>query len=543
MSAGGDTGRALAGGALALAAILVFAACGVAPLIGSGFQGSQPLLISDPYILRILRFTLLQAALSTLLSLGLAIPFARALARQPRFPGRVWVIRLMGLPLGLPVIVGALGLISVWGRNGWANGLLQHLGLAQPVSIYGLSGILLAHVFFNFPLASRLFLTVLERLPPEYWLVASNLGMRPLSLFRFIEWPQIRRQIPGVAGLVFMLAATSFTLVLLLGGGPAATTLEVAIYQALRFDFDPARAVSLALMQISVTALLLITLAFLRVDDPLGTSAGMRAQRPGGLSLLPRLIDALLLLSGSLFVLLPLAAVLLGGLRADMAKLLGDAIVWRALATSLALALPSGLLAVLLAWLILEARLAISGLRTPGPVLWAYGRSLPALASLILLLPPTVLGTGWFLLIGPARLEPLAPLVVVAINGLMALPFVLRVLDPVLSTHRARTGRLAASLGIAGFNRLRRIDMPALGKPLLMALSFGMALSLGDLGAVALFGSDSLITLPWLLYSRMGSYRTADAAGLALLLALLCLALSVAGTAGQMPGKGVRNDR
>jgi thiamine transport system permease protein len=64
-----------------------------------------------------------------------------------------------------------------------------------------------------------------------------------------------------------------------------------------------------------------------------------------------------------------------------------------------------------------------------------------------------------------------------------------------------------------------------------MALSFAMALSLGDLGAVALFGSQDMVTLPWLLYSRMGSYRTADAAGLALFLGLLCLIFTILGTA------------
>jgi thiamine transport system permease protein len=52
-----------------------------------------------------------------------------------------------------------------------------------------------------------------------------------------------------------------------------------------------------------------------------------------------------------------------------------------------------------------------------------------------------------------------------------------------------------------------------------------MALSLGDLGVIALFGSDAVQTLPYLLYSRMGSYRTADAAGIALMLGAICLAL------------------
>jgi len=58
--------------------------------------------------------------------------------------------------------------------------------------------------------------------------------------------------------------------------------------------------------------------------------------------------------------------------------------------------------------------------------------------------------------------------------------------------------------------------------------AFAMALSLGDLGVIALFGSDSIQTLPYLLLARMGSYRTADAAGLALLLGMVCLALVLA---------------
>jgi thiamine transport system permease protein len=60
-----------------------------------------------------------------------------------------------------------------------------------------------------------------------------------------------------------------------------------------------------------------------------------------------------------------------------------------------------------------------------------------------------------------------------------------------------------------------------------------MALSLGDLGAVALFGSDSFVTLPWLVYSSLGSYRTNDADGLALILGIICLVLTIAGTMGE----------
>src|SRR5262249_31289430 len=149
-------------------------------------------------ILQVLRFTLLQAALSTVLSVLPAIPIARALARQPHFPGRLWLIRLMAVPMGLPVLIGALGLLGILGRRGILNQALTAIGLPQPISIYGLAGILLAHVFFNLPLACRLMLAGFERVPAEYWLMASGLGMRPFSVFRFIEWPVLRNIIPGI---------------------------------------------------------------------------------------------------------------------------------------------------------------------------------------------------------------------------------------------------------------------------------------------------------------------------------------------------------
>lgn len=522
--------RAIIGGALALAGIVVFAGAATLALVRSVGANAENRPLFDPYLWSVLRFTLVQAVLSAALSVLAAIPFARALARQPRFPGRVWLVRLLALPLGLPVITAALGLLEVWGRNGWMNGLLRWLGLAEPISIYGLSGILLAHVFFNFPLCARLLLAGLERLPGEYWMLSSNLGMRPWHVFRHVEWPEMRRHIPGIAGLVLMLATTSFTLVLLLGGGPAATTLEVAIYQALRFDFDPPRAVSLALVQIAVTAVLLMLMNVLSRPQAEGMTLATRVARPDGNPLRRRLADALLLLAGTIFLTLPLVAIVIGGLRSNLMGLATEEVFLRALLTSLGIAFPAGMIAVFLATGVTLARLALLERGDGMLLIQVFARAAPATASLILLFPPTVLGTGWFLILGPTDAETAATVIVVIINALMAFPFVLRILDPAISAHRQRTGRLAASLGLQGFNRLRHLDWPVLWRPAAMALSFGTALSLGDLGAVALFGSDRLLTLPWLLYGRMGSYRTDDAAGLALLLALLCLLLTLGGT-------------
>ncbi|WFS00561.1 thiamine/thiamine pyrophosphate ABC transporter permease ThiP [Rhizobium tumorigenes] len=529
-----ERATALTGGAISLAGILLFVGLAVGALLAAGIetQGNTPLL--DPYILRVLRFTLLQATLSTVLSVTLAIPVARALARQRNFIGRLWLIRLMAVPMGLPVLIGAMGLLGIWGRQGIVNSALQGLGLAQPVSIYGLSGILIAHVFFNLPLAVRLMLPGLERVPPEYWLMASGLGMRPGAVFRFIEWPVLRALIPGIAGLIFMLCATSFTLVLMLGGGPAATTIEVAIYQALRFDFDPGLAVALALLQVAMTGAVLAVMALLPAPDDPGPATGRAPRRLDGRQRLARLSDGAVIATVALFIGLPLVSVAVAGMEANLGRLASQPVFLQALLTSLAIALSAGLLAVILSLAIVRARYAISSVRKGTTGLRAFSATLGAASSLVLLAPPIVLATGWFMALRPfGDPTPFAATLIVCINMLMALPFVIRVVEPAFAIHTARTGRLAASLGLTGFSRLRHVDWPGLRKPLFTALSFAMALSLGDLGAVALFGSGNIVTLPWLVYSRLGSYRTNDADGYALLLGLLCLALTVAGTAGQ----------
>lgn len=520
-------------GTAAFAAVFLFMALAVAALLS--FDAGAPAAgIMDAYTLRILRFTLYQATLSTVLSILLGLPVALALSRRQDFPGRIWIIRLMAVPMGLPVIVGAFGIIAIWGRQGVLNTALVFAGADEPFSIYGLSGILIAHVFFNLPLAVRLMLAGLERIPGEYWRMAASLGMGPVSVFRFIEWPTVSRLVPGIAGLVFMLCATSFTLVLLLGGGPAATTLEVAIYQALRFDFDPQRAIALSVLQIGLAAILLGLLAFLPSPEAEIASLGRPLRRFDGKGAGARLWDGMAIAFAVLLIGLPLVAITVSGLNADLLRLLSAPIFLRAAATSLAIALLSAALVVLCCFAIIRARQAVASGRHAARPLRFLSNTLGAGSSLVLLVPPVVLGSGWFLLLRVfGDVSFYAPVLVALINMLMALPLAMRVLEPAFTSHFLRTSRLSASLGLQGLTRLRFADLPVLRRPLLMAFSFAMALSLGDLGAVALFGSESFVTLPWLVYSNMGSYRTNDAAGYAFILGVVCLLLAAGGVSRQ----------
>ena len=524
-----QTVRSLAAGYGVLAGMaLVIGAAVIALLIAAADLSVDDAGFFNVYVWRVTRFTLLQAVLSTVLSVALAIPLARALARRQSFFGRKWLLRLLAVPIGLPPIVAALGLIEIWGRHGLTNTAMVAGGLDNPISIYGLPGILIAHVFFNMPLATRLLLTQLDRVPSEYWRNASQLGLNQWAIFRLIEWPYMRSHIAGIAGLVFMLCVTSFTLVLLLGGGPAATTIEVAIYQALRFDFDPQRAVILALLQLLLTGILLAVLASIGGAPQETPTLGQPTRRFPGRGYLAHSADFCLIILMALFLVTPLLSIALSGLSADFKQLFSETIVWRAITTSLAIASLAAVCAVTLALVLIRARYAALPLVCHNG--WArWFRALAAAASsLVLLVPPIVLGAGWFVLLRN-RLDvfSLAPVIVITINALMALPFVMRVLEPAHTTHMARTGRLTASLGIGGISRLLLVDWPGLRRAFLLATAFAAALSLGDLGAIALFGSQDVVTLPYLLLQRMGSYRSNDAAGLALILGLVCLILMV----------------
>ncbi len=515
---------AIIAAAVALGLIILAVATPMLALVA--IAPSMPSLGADylAFVWSITRFTLLQAGLSTLLSLVTAIPLARALARQASFPGRSIILRLLALPLALPALVVVLGIIEVWGRQGWVSTVVQGIGLGGPLNIYGLTGILIAHVFFNMALSARLMVASLEQIPPENWRLAAQLSFTSRHVFRHIEWPVIRSVLPGIASLVFMLCIASFAVVLVLGGGPKATTLEVAIYQSLRFDFDPPRAVLLAVLQILLCAGLFVLGGRMATDIAVMSSVGKPARRPDQST--SRLTDMLTIVAGLGFIALPMLAIVVSGVTAPFAAIVSQPVFWRALVTSLILALTAASLALAMAWSMLAAQRTIMRRRTPSRTATALVSGMQASGSLILVVPPIVIGAGWFVTLHKAGLAgSAAPVIVAIVNALMALPFVLRILRPAVVGQAQIHDRLCVSLGISGLHRWRLIDLPVLARSLALAFAFAAALSIGDLGAAALFGSADFVTLPLLLLQKMGSYRSFEAAGIALLLAGFCLGL------------------
>jgi len=516
--------RALAPGLLALGAIAALVMAAFGALIAAAPHDTLATLPTDAYLWRVVRFTTWQAPLSALLSVALALPVARALARRARFPGRRVLLALFGLPLVVPVIVAVLGIVAIYGHGGMFNRLLATLAVDLRVELYGLTGILLAHVFFNLPLSVRLLLHAWHAVPGESWRVASQLGMTSWQCLRLIEWPALRQRLPGVLGLVFLLCFTSFAVVLTLGGGPRATTIEVAIFQALRLDFDLPRAVTLALLQLALCALF-VTLGQ-RLGRPVAVAPTeqIRVVRPDLSNPWGRLGDAAAIALATVFVALPLLAVVVAGLRGPLLAVLDDALLWRAAARSLAVASAAAMLALALGWALLLASRELRLVRHRP----RSAEAIETAGSLVLVVSPIVLGAGLFVLLLPwVDVLSAGLYLVVTINALMGLPYVIRLLGPPLVRSAEHHDRLCANLDIRGWNRLRLVEWPQLRRPLGLALAISAALAVGDLGTIAVFGTRDNATLPLLLYQRMGSYRIDEAAVTALVLVVLCLTLFV----------------
>ncbi len=496
----------LGAGAAAFAAALVLLPLGAVAFSAEASGGLGP---AD---WAAVRFTVLQAILSAAISVALAVPVARALARR-RFPGRAALIALLGAPFILPVIVAVLGLLAVFGRSGLVSQGLAHLGLPTP-GIYGLHGVVLAHVFFNLPLATRLVLQGWFEVPAERFRLAASLGLGAREVNRLIERPILKAVLPGAFMVIFLVCTTSFAVALVLGGGPRATTVELAIYQAFHFEFDLGRAARLALLQFAIAGITAALAFRLASTSPVGGGLDRPVERWDADGLRHQAADTAILVAATLFLAGPILMIVVGG-SGHLAGLPGG--VWSAALRSLGVALASAALAVGLA---LAIAVAVQGRSGPRARLME-GAGYAAIA-----VSPLVIGVGLFILLFPVA-DParLALPVTAAVNAVMALPFLLRILVPAVAEVESRFGPLADSLGLRGLARLRLLLWPRLRRALGFATGLAAALSMGDLGVVALFSAPDGGTLPLELYRLMGAYRMQDAAGAALLLLILSLAV------------------
>ena len=503
----------------AILVILFFTLIGVASfaalLLFQDLSNWQQVL-SSRYIWRLLNFSLWQAFLSSLISLLIAIPVTSALMHR-RFWGRDTLLQLFSISLVVPTIVAILGIVVVYGQSGW---ITRATGVELP--LYGLFGILLAHVFFNMPLAVRILIQAHSLIPVGQWRLSYQLGFSRWNLFCWVEWPYLRKALPGAFLLIFMLCFSSFAVVLSLGGGPKSSTLEVAIYQALKFEFDIAKASVLSLLQVFVCSLVAVLVYRFASHYQQDFSLKRLQNYPVKDSVQARCFDIGFLVFALLILLPPFIAILTPVFSPLFIATLEQEATWSALWVTIKIAVPSAAMSLGIAMAFVVVSRACMDRRG---FAWLPSK-LEYLGGIILILPSLVMATGLFLLLrnlGIAAFD-LAYWVVVWVNAIMALPFVLRVVFPTFYQQEKRYRTLYQSLGIHGLARFR-LEWPMVRQSVAQATAYALLLSLGDMSVIALFGSQGLTSLPLYLFQLIGSYRIEQGACIAVLLVIVCFAL------------------
>ena len=497
-------------GLLALTVILLLTGLAFYGLIGFSGQGADWQLIQDNYFQSILLFSIKQAGLSALLSVALAWPVARALYYAPQLPFQHSFLSLCILCFVMPTLVLITGLVALLGRDGLLTPLL-----GDSWNLYGLNGILIAHVYLNMPFAVRVLLQQLNNIPDLSWKLAAQLKMNAWQRLRHIELPMLQGSLLQLTGFVFVLCFNSFAVVLALGGGPRATTLEVAIYQALKYDFNIPEALTLAWTQLLIAGGLFLVIARLGQSNWLAVDTLRREFIPQPGRIMGQAHRAIY---GAcwLGLLLPMIALLPGLTQSDLSRFEPGALLQPTF-TSLVIAFVAALAAIFTAWLILiPVRSARRQKQTGRAVLleWLSTHSLVA--------PAMVISVGLYVLLLPrVDLDQYGMVMVLILNGALIIPFAIQQLRPRLLQYDAQYYQLGKSLKLTSRQQLA-IQWPFIKATFVSCFALILLLAIGDVAIFSIFGTREWTTLPWLIYGYAGSYRIAEASLASMLLLLIC---------------------
>ncbi|MGY6500519.1 MAG: ABC transporter permease [Acidimicrobiales bacterium] len=522
-----------------LAFLSVFFVWPVASIVLTGLRpdggwelGVVSEVLGDPAMRGVVWFTVWQAVVSTALTLVVGLPIAYVLARF-EFRGRRLVQAAVTVPFVLPTVVVATAFLSLLGPDGPPSGLVGFVTGGAPPDLRGtLAAIFIAHVFFNVSVVVRVVGGLLEQLDTRLEDAAASLGANRWRTATDVLWPLARPAVMSAAGIVFLFTFTSFGIVLLLGG-PGHATLEVEIHRQTALLLDLPVAAVLAMLQLVIVAGLL-ALGLRRQQDtavqqPL-TAASGGARPPHGAGEHAVLAGALLTLAILLGA--PLAMLVsrsvrqrdgwgLGWYRLLVdpdASVLGVAGI-DAVRNSLVFAAVATVIAVL-----------VGGCAA---IVVSRGRGLVARGFDVLLVLPlgvsaVTVGFGFLISLDSPPLDlRSSPALVPLAQALVAVPFVVRILVPVLVSIDQRLREAAEVLGAGPIQVWREVDLPLVGRALAVAAGFAFAVSLGEFGATIFLARADLPTVPVAIVRLLGR-PGADNLGQAMALSTILMVMTTA---------------
>ncbi|MDF7676836.1 iron ABC transporter permease [Neisseriaceae bacterium ESL0693] len=425
----------------------------------------------DEYMRRLLSWTLWQALVSAFLVALLGVPVGWVLAHI-EFRGRKWLLRLLILPFVMPTLVAAVGVLGLFGEQGW---LWRGWNDTPYLLFYG-------NVFFNLPVLVQAVYQGLCRVPATQMQMAQAFGATAWQRFWQVEWRVLCPWLIGGVCLVFLYCFSGFGLALLLGGARYGT-LEVQIYQLIALELDMDQASVLVLWALAVTLMAGLTYAVLSkwtaqevVVMPLWPQPPQQRWQKGALAV------ALLILL--VCCALPLVTVWGRLLLAGASwRVMAETETWQAIGNMLRFSSMAVLLAMILG--------------VSHAVLAHYVNWIRGLTFLPFMVSPVCISFG-LLLCYPAWMASMSMLV--CTYALLAYPFVtkdvLAALDGLPKSYVAA----ARTLGATRWQSVKTVVVPLLRPALQRGLALAAATCVGEFAATLFLSRPEWQTLTTLIY-------------------------------------------
>lgn len=513
----------LAVAAVPVGFLVVFFAYPVATILERGLgEGSVLDVLRRRSTGRLVAFTAGQAAASAVLSVLAGLPAAWAVARVD-LPGRRLVRAVLVVPFVLPTLVVGAALQATFERVGVDGTEGFHLERT-------VAAILLAHMVLNVAVVVRVVGTHWALLDPRAEEAARVLGASRWRVLREVTLPRLAPAIWSAAGIVFLFCFTSFGVILTVGG-PGRPTLETEIWRYATQRTDLGTATALALLQMVVVVALV---AAVGVAERRAAGAVVRRPVPPRplVGWRSRVAVAAALAPAAVLVLVPI------GVLVERSLAVGDRYGFghfRALGdetgTGLSVA-PLAAVRTSLTYAVAATVIAVVVGGLAAVVVAHAGRGSGRTLDVLLMVPlgtsAVTLGFGLLIALDEPPLDLRTSRAIVPIaQALVGLPFVVRALVPALRSIDPRLREAATVLGASPGRARWEVDVPLVGRTVLVGAAFAFAVSLGEFGATSFLARPDAPTVPTAMFRLLGQPGEA-LRGQAMALGVVLAALTVA---------------
>ena len=199
-----------------------------------------------PEFVEAFRASLVLGALSSSVTIALAVPAALALARY-RFAGREAFTALFMSPLMIPHVVLGIAFLRFF----------TEVGLGGTFA-----GLVLAHIVIVFPFALRLVLAGAVGMDRALEDAAVSLGASTLTVFRRVTLPLLLPAVASGWALAFIQSFDEVTMTVFIAS-PGASTLPVRMFLYIQDNIDPlVTSVSAAVIAVTVVFLVVLDRLF-----------------------------------------------------------------------------------------------------------------------------------------------------------------------------------------------------------------------------------------------------------------------------------------